>query len=525
MLRKIFVALIFVSIIATVSFASPASVTTVNSQTKYGTLTYIYFETASGPSSSTPGTNTAFTPSGSTGSYSIAQSSTAYLWSPSFGTATTINAGNWVLGMWAASSSYIVNSVPITITNSQTSVTPSTFQEKITWNPSSYTSNEASNLGNIRFYNDSAFTTPLYAWLETCTPSLSNTATSATAWVKLTNSIAGNGGTQTIYMAFLATVTNFDGSYWGAAPSLSSPYGQFDNGANVFSFYDNFAGTSLNVRWTVFGSTQGTVSVNNGVTLTSSSSSLSIGLFASYTPPATGIVTETYCNALTPTAGYRVFDGNGILSSSTAEQNGYVGILQAGGTSTLRLNKMAAGVQSNLVSVTDSLTAGNSYTGSLSWQGSNLAMADLTNGHSTSTSDASFSLSSMTQVAMALGATNGNKYDTYWFRVRQSPPSGVMPTVVFGGVSSPVNTIQVSIFITNSSGGVQTTLASNVASPTVGSAMGQYVMRFSGGQVTVPQSGYIAVALSANQSASYTVYWGKGQLTNFQVPYRVLSWR
>ena len=398
-MKKICVALIFVSIIATVSFASPASVTTVNSQTKYGTLTYIYFETASGPSSSTPSTNTAFTPSGSSGSYSIARSSAAYLWSPQFGTATTISAGNWVLGLWAASASYVVRYVSITITNSQASATTSTFQEKITWNPSSYTSYEASNLGNIRFYSDSAFTAPLYAWLETCTPSLSNTATSATAWIKLTSSIAGNGGTQTIYMAFLATTTNFDGSYWGAAPTLSSPYGQYDNGANVFNFYDNFAGTSLNSRWTVFGSTQGTVSVNNGVTLTSSSSSHSIGVFASYTPPTTGIVTETYFNAITPTAGYRVFDGNSISSSSTAEQNGYVGILQAGGASTLRVSKMASGTQTNLVSASDSLTAGNNYISSLPWQGSNLTMADLTNGHSTSTTDASYSLSTMTQVA------------------------------------------------------------------------------------------------------------------------------
>ena len=183
-MKKICLALIFVSIVATVSFASTASVTTVNSQTKYGTLTYIYFETVSGPSSSTPSTNTAFTPSGSSGSYSIARSSTAYLWSPQFGTAATISAGNWVLGLWAASASYVVRYVSITITNSQASATTSPFQGKITWNPSSYTSNEASNLGNIRFYSDSAFTAPLYAWLETCTPSLSNTATSATAWIK-----------------------------------------------------------------------------------------------------------------------------------------------------------------------------------------------------------------------------------------------------------------------------------------------------------------------------------------------------
>jgi trimeric autotransporter adhesin len=483
----------------------------------------LYFETVPGPSSSTPSTNTAQTQSGSSGSYSVTRGSSAYLWSSQFTSVTTISSGTWVLGLWATSASYIVSYIPITITNTQSSATPSTLQEKITWNPSSYTSYEASNLGNIRFYSDSAFATPLYAWLESCTPSLSNTATSATAWIKLTSQIAGNGGTQTIYMAFLSTATTYDGNYWGAAPNLTSPYGQYDNGANVFSFYDNFAGTSLNSRWTVFGSSQGTVTVNNGVTITSSSSSRSVGIFASYTPPTTGIVTETYFKAATPTAGYRVFDGNSITSSSTAEQNGYVGILQAGGGSTLKLSKMASGTQTDLASSSDALTAGNNYTSSLLWQSSTHTMADLTNAHSATITDSTYSLSTMTQVALAIGATSGNKYITYWFRVRQSPPSGVMPTVSFGSISFPVNAIQVSIYVTNSSGNIQSTVVSNVQSPPIGSSVAQYVMSFAGSQVNVPQNGYIAISFSATQTASYTVYWGNGQPTNFQVPYRVLS--
>jgi hypothetical protein len=522
-LKIIFFALLAISIIIGVSFASPVLVTTDNSQTKYGALTYMYYETIGGPAGSTPATNTAFVPASNNGSYSVTKGSNAYLWSPQFGSATTINAGNWVIGLWTALSSYIVGYIPIAITNSQSSATPAIFQEKITWNPSIYSSYEASNLGNIRFYNDSSLTTPLNSWLETCTPSLSNTATSATAWIKLTNSIAGNGGTKTIYLAFLSTTTNFDGGYWGAAPTLSSLYGQYDNGANVFNFYDNFAGTSLNARWTIYGSTQGTISVNNGVTLTSSSTSRSIGIFASYTPPTTGIVTETYFTALTPTAGYRVFDGNSITSSSTAEQNGYVGILQAGGAGTLRLSKMASGTQTNLVSATDSLTAGNNYTSSLLWQSSTLTMTDLTNSHSASTTDTTYSLSTMTQIALSIGATTGCKYDSYWCRVRQSPPSGVMPNFSLGSISIPVNTFQISVYITDASGNIQSIVASNIQSPVIGSLVSQYVMSFTGSQVTVPQNGYIGISFLANQTASYTVYWGKGQPTNFQVPYRILT--
>jgi hypothetical protein len=523
-MKIMFLALLLISMITIVSFASPTYITTVNSQSKYGALTYVYYETISGPAGSTPSVNTALIPTSSSGSYSISKGSSTYLWSPQFGSTTTISAGKWVLGLWAASTSYIVSYIPITITNNQSTATPSTFQEKITWNPSSYTSYEASSLGNIRFYSDSAFTTPLYAWLESCTPSLSNTATSATAWIKLTTQIAGNGGTQTIYMAFLSTATGYDNNYWGVAPNLSSPYGQYDNGANIFGFYDNFSGTSLNARWTVFGSSQGTVSVNNGFTLTSSSSSRSIGIFASYTPPTTGIVTETYFNAANPAAGYRVFDGNSMTSSSTAEQNGYIGILQAGGGTTLKLSKMTSGTQTDLTSTTDALTAGINYTSSLLWQSNTLTMADLTNAHSVTTTDSTYSLSTMTQVALAIGATNGNKYDTYWLRVRQSPPSGIMPTANFGIISSPpANAIQVSICVTNSAGTIQSTVASNVQSPTIGSSAAQYTMMFGGSQVSVPQNGYITIIFSATQTASYTVYWGTGQPTNFQVPYRVLS--
>src|SRR5712692_4010041 len=111
--------------------------------------------------------------------------------------------------------------VPITITNNQGSATPTTFQQKITWNPSSYSSYEASDLGNVRFCADSACATTLNAWLESCTSSCTTSATSATAWVKLTSAIGASGGTLTIYMVFQSTTVDFDANYWGEAPNLS----------------------------------------------------------------------------------------------------------------------------------------------------------------------------------------------------------------------------------------------------------------------------------------------------------------
>src|SRR5579875_774278 len=50
----------------------------------------------------------------------------------------------------------------------------------------------------------------------------------------------------------------------GVAPQLTSTYGQYDNGINVFQFYDNFAGTSLSSKWSSFGYGAPTLTVNNG---------------------------------------------------------------------------------------------------------------------------------------------------------------------------------------------------------------------------------------------------------------------
>ena len=101
------------------------------------------------------------------------------------------------------------------------SATPTIFQQMVTWNPSTYSTYEASDLGNIRFCADSNCNTPLYSWLESCTSSCTPSASSASAWVRLTSSIAGNGGTLTIYMVFEATSVEFDGNYWGEAPNLT----------------------------------------------------------------------------------------------------------------------------------------------------------------------------------------------------------------------------------------------------------------------------------------------------------------
>lgn len=112
------VALIFTGIFFIASSATLVPVASQHLQTKAGLLTYVYFETVSGPGSTTPSTNTAQTPPGGSGSYLISRGTSAYLWSPQFTSVTQISSGTWVLDLWAAGKSSGSMQVSIYVTNS-----------------------------------------------------------------------------------------------------------------------------------------------------------------------------------------------------------------------------------------------------------------------------------------------------------------------------------------------------------------------------------------------------------------------
>jgi len=506
----IFVLAIFIIISSAVS----VNISRVISQTKRGVLSYIYFETVSGPSSSTPSTNTALTPPGGAGSYSISMGSTGYLWSPRFTSAATISAGKWVTDFWGKLEVPALYDVPITLTNSDSSNTPNPFQQRITWNPSLYSSYESADLGNIRFYSDASCNTPLYAWLESCTPSLSNSATSATAWVRLTISISGSGGTITIYMAFLPTSTSYDSNYWGNSPNLSSPYGQNDNGANVFSFYDDFKGTTLNAKWTqILGSSGASITVNNGLTVTcTSTSSTAYGFVISATQTFPQVA-ETYTSA-----------GNSILGVSTTQSlNGFIAPYTgysmdwyAGNDDIEYQTSPGSGTQLRLIAQA-TFPAG---IWQVTWSASarQYFMDGVGNAYSGTNNGANIA-----NYRIYIGQSNGVISSSVfrWARMRAFPPNNVMPTISFGSLTSPVATASISILVIDSSGNVLTTVTSNVQTPAIGLTKNQIYITITGVQFSIPLNGYISVRILA--SSPLTIYWGTDQLTNFQAPYRILS--
>ncbi len=122
-----------------------------------------------------------------------------------------------------------------------------------------------SHISSSPFGQNVEFTYPngtvIPSWLENYTSSR------AIWWVKL-----ASYGSQTIFMDFVPISTNlFNTVNTGEAPQLSSTYGEYDNGANVFESYDNFSGTQLNSAKfrvsAVGGVSGGTVVVNNGLSI------------------------------------------------------------------------------------------------------------------------------------------------------------------------------------------------------------------------------------------------------------------
>jgi len=93
--------------------------------------------------------------------------------------------------------------------------------------------------------------------------------------------------------------------------------------------------------------------------------------------------------------------------------------------------------------------------------------------------------------------------------------------------ASTKGSMTVSIYITNSAGTVQTTIANGVSTPSISTTKGQVAFTVAGVAASIPANGYIEVSFTAptgtGNPTSFTLYWGKAQGTNFQVPMAVVN--
>ncbi|MCL4374116.1 MAG: hypothetical protein M1360_03985 [Candidatus Marsarchaeota archaeon] len=309
--------------------------------------------------------------------------------------------------------------VPINITNSQQGAVPAHFQQMIQFAPSTYATYERPDLGNIRFYYGDK---ELYSWCEAnC---MSSSASNAIFWVKLPVAIPPNQN-RVIDMYFLPYSVDYDGVYAGEAPQLSPVYGEYDNGANVFLAYWGFEGKSLPQSLTQYASSGATVTVNDGLTVSTGSGSWGgIVSTLNYTTP---VISEAYV----------ALQSGGALSGGIAQQTGPLpsspgydfngwsgsigeGSLSGGMSGTQNINLQIAVPGEN----GQTWTAQNSQTYYKGYLASTASSTDL-------------SFPGSIYVSAGVYCCSGGDTITYdWLRVREYPPNGMMPGTSFGSITA-----------------------------------------------------------------------------------------
>ncbi len=165
--------------------------------------------------------------------------------------------------------------VHINITNSQTSSTPSPFQQMVNITESNYAQyiTYNSNFANFEYFYANGTVIP--AWIE------SNQSGKLITWIKINPSIPASGKL-TVYLGFASTSANLLSSSGtsgiGEASQLSSTYGEYDDIGSVMQpgliyqvyYYSTGTCSSSSYQNNVYGATLG-----DGVTISSCASFVS----------------------------------------------------------------------------------------------------------------------------------------------------------------------------------------------------------------------------------------------------------
>jgi hypothetical protein len=309
--------------------------------------------------------------------------------------------------------------VPVTLNNIQSSGTGTNFQQQITI-PASYSQYEAPDLGNIRFYEGG---TELYSWCE----SSCSQGSPAVFWVNVSSGIAANSNT-TLFAVFLANTVEYDGAYAGEAPQLTTPYAKYDNGVNVFSYYQNFKGGSCPSGWSCINS----VSVNNGITVgTNSGMSVAISPLLTYIGTGGGVI--DYYGSVSILSGS--YDGSfmwAMQNGGTNPEQIVIGYPYLAGTYTVDFN-LATGPGGAFSPQPSSGYHVWSFLTDLN--ANNYAQYDYSSTLSEPYGYAGSNTNPYTSIELiSQGSSGQGKY--YWVRTRAYPPGATMPSVAFGSVAN-----------------------------------------------------------------------------------------
>ena len=325
--------------------------------------------------------------------------------------------------------------VTITLKNSQSIATVKNFPQMLKINWSNYSGYLNANVSNIRFYDSTTFTSAneLTGWIET---NNTTTAKSSTVWVNLSSDIIPESASIQIYMGFLPKTSSWS-SHWGLSPTLSTKYGQFDNGANVFTFYDNFAGTTVNTsKWQTVAN-YATDTQNNGLTLCAQTSEY-INFFSKNTYTYPLIVEGDY--SITNYAGTPAYVGPGE-TISTSINGVYLGAgLDSGYYFSMGSNDQAGGLE--VFSSSGSATGLTSVNQPLpdiigmGWQSTGTEYGYVNDNSVTSSTDSTNTISNYYLYVGGIGTGGSGTGSMFiqWYRARIPPPNNAMPTVSLSSV-------------------------------------------------------------------------------------------
>lgn len=326
----------------------------------------------------------------------------------------------------------VVEYVPLNLTNSQSGAVAGGSQIYLNVNWASYAAFLDNPVDNYVFFNAAGY--PLNSWLENGT---SSSSTNSRIWLQLdSNGIAANSN-YTVYLGFYSRGENVLGvnSATGWAPTLSSPYGVYDNGAHVFTFYDNFTGTSLSSAWTKVGG--GTVAVNNGTTFTTTSGN-------GYVFIASGVLTAPLiAEAYMTSAGSSTNPILGVSTSASVSSGNkglYNGYSIGWASPNLSLLCMTSSGATTVQSVGASF---NSGIWQLNWSATTSQFG----------SDGLYSLKGANNVVSIANyrvyvgqAQSGlGSNAVQWVRMRSELPGGVNPSFQFGQATLPSETVPIPI--------------------------------------------------------------------------------
>ena len=219
----------------------------------------------------------------------------------------------------------------LNVHNSQSAATASGFQQLVNLSNSVW-EGKANITGyhsfqNVEFFNITSGNV-IDSWLENYTKNY------AVFWIKIPQGLPAYATLNDIAVGFAANTTNlFNSVTTGEAPELSQTYGGYDNGANIFTLYDNFIGTTQGSNWN-WGSAGGKFSVNNGLDFSSKSGWNWVRsqqwyagvVFDMYVPTLTIVSGNPYAGFFNYTSGGTYdnvyFTSTGYFSTNDASLNG-----------------------------------------------------------------------------------------------------------------------------------------------------------------------------------------------------------